>query len=187
VDGKILKLILRKRWEGVDSIHLAQVNGRWTALCRRWWTSVFCEQRVVCVCVSYLSVSRTTILPVVSIFFSCFQSALCLFLPRYFFLIRPVFSLSLLALYCPNEKSLLFILHLRYSSRFSAARNRLGRKRGTLAEIYCHTPECHLTPRILGVGGCEGLFMSIRRMRHSLGILWGWKLGISLKRTVALL
>jgi hypothetical protein len=35
VDGRVLKLILRKQWEDVDWIHLAQVNGRWTALCRR--------------------------------------------------------------------------------------------------------------------------------------------------------
>jgi hypothetical protein len=42
---------------------------------------VFCEQRVVCVCVSYLSFSRRTILPVVSILFRALSFSSSLLFP----------------------------------------------------------------------------------------------------------
>jgi len=166
---KLLKLMLRKRWEDVDSIHLAQVNGRWTALCRRWWTSVFCEQRLVCVCVLAFWASLEGRFFRFFISFLVFSFRALSFFPRYFFLIRPVFSLSLPTLSCTSEKSLrcvYFSLEVFFSFLCSRLSSR-KKKQSILTEIYCHTPDCHLTPRILGVGGCKGLFLSIRRMRHS--------------------
>lgn len=53
---------------------------------------------------SYLSFSRT-ILPVVSILFRVFFQSF-VFSSSLLFLVRPVFSLSVLTLQCPSEKSL---------------------------------------------------------------------------------